>query len=58
MKAQVVSPYVFVEERDLHRGQIVSEDVIARLDRLVEDTIVLTKTYAAIREEKEAAYGF
>jgi len=58
MKAQVVSPYVFVEERDLHRGQIVSEDVVARLDRLVEDTIVLTRTYTAIREEKEAAYGF
>ncbi|WP_453985569.1 NADPH-dependent FMN reductase [Brevibacterium casei] len=58
MKAQVVQPYVFVEEKDLHRNQIVSSDVIQRLDRLVEDTLMLTRTYAAIREEKEAAYGF
>lgn len=58
MKAQVVQPYVFVEEKDLLRGQIVNNDVIARLDRLVEDTLVLTKTYASIREAKEAAYGF
>lgn len=58
MKAQVVSPYVFVKERDLHRNQIVSEDVIQRIDRLVEDTLVLTRTYSQIREEKEAAYGF
>jgi FMN reductase len=58
MKAQVVSPYVFVEEKDLHRGQIVNEDVIQRLDRLVEDSIVLTTTFSRIREDREAAYGF
>ncbi|WP_231442608.1 NADPH-dependent FMN reductase [Brevibacterium zhoupengii] len=58
MKAQVVQPYVFVEEKDLLRGQIVNNDVIARLDRLVEDTLVLTQTYASIREAKDAAYGF
>lgn len=58
MKAQVVQPYVFVEEKDLLRGQIVNTDVLARLDRLVEDTLVLTQTYASIREAKDAAYGF
>ncbi|GAA1617484.1 NAD(P)H-dependent oxidoreductase [Brevibacterium sanguinis] len=58
MKAQVVQPYVFVEEKDLHRNQIVSSDITQRLDRLVEDTVVLTRTYTAIREEREAAYGF
>ena len=58
MKAQVVQPYVFVEEKDLLRKQIVNTDVIARLDRLVEDTLVLTQTYASIREAKDAAYGF
>ena len=58
MKAQVVQPYVFIEEKDLLRGQIVNNDVIARLDRLVEDTLVLTQTYASIREAKDAAYGF
>ena len=58
MKAQVVQPYVFVEEQDLFRAEIVNHDVLARLDRLVEDTLVLTQTYTAIRQEKEAAYGF
>lgn len=58
MKAQVVQPYVFVGESDLHRGEIVSHDVLQRLDRLVEDTIVLTRTFASIREERDAAYGF
>ena len=58
MKAQVVQPYVFVEESDLHRGEIVSHDVRQRLDRLVEDTVVLTRTYASIREARDAAYGF
>ena len=58
MKAQVVQPYVFVEESDLHRGEIVSHDVLQRLDRLVEDTVVLTRTYATIREARDAAYGF
>lgn len=58
MKAQVVQPYVFVEEKDLLRNQLVNNDVIARLDRLVEDTLVLTRTYASIRGAKDAAYGF
>lgn len=58
MKAQVVQPYVFVEETDLLRNQIVNNDVIQRLDRLVDDTRVLTQTYTSIREAKEAAYGF
>ena len=58
MKAQVVQPYVFVGESDLHRGEIVSHDVVQRLDRLVEDTVVLTRTFASIREERDAAYGF
>ncbi|WP_435653802.1 NADPH-dependent FMN reductase, partial [Corynebacterium stationis] len=58
MKGQVVQPYVFVESADLLRGEIVNHDVLQRLDRLVEDTVVLTQTYQKIRDEKDAAYGF
>lgn len=58
MKAQVVQTYVFIEEKDLYRNEITNDDVVFRIDRLVEDTVVLMKTYAKIREEKEAAYGF
>src|SRR5699024_7838654 len=58
MKAEIVQTYVFIEERDFHRGEIMNDDVLFRIERLVEDTVVLTETYAKIREEKEASYGF
>lgn len=58
MKAQVVQTYVFIEEQDFHRKEVTNDDVLFRIDRLVEDTVVLTKTYTKIRKEKEAQYGF
>lgn len=58
MKAQVVQSYVFMEEKDFHRNEIKNDDVLFRIERLVEDTVVLTETYTRIREEKEAAYDF
>lgn len=58
MKAQVVQSYVFIEEQDFHRNKIINDDVLFRIERLVEDTVVLTKTYTQIREEKEAEYDF
>lgn len=58
MKAEIVQTYVFIEERDFHRGEIINDDVLFRIERLVEDTVDLTETYAKIREEKEASYGF
>lgn len=58
MKAQVVQPYVFVEGADILRGEIINHDVLQRLDRLVEDTVVLTQTYQKIRDAKDAEYGF
>ena len=58
MKAQIVQTYVFIEEKDFHRKEIVNDDVLFRIERLVEDTVVLTETYTKIREEKEAIYDF
>lgn len=58
MKAQIVQTYVFIEEKDFYRKEITNADVLFRIERLVEDTIDLTKTYAKIREEKEAMYDF
>mgnify|MGYP001356923610 CR=1 FL=1 len=58
MKAQVVQAYVFIEEKDFYRKEITNDDVIFRIERLVEDTVILTETYTKIREEKEVAYGF
>jgi FMN reductase len=58
MKAQVVQTYVFIEEKDFYRKEIVNDDVIFRIQRLVEDTVVLTETYSNIRKAKEEEYGF
>lgn len=58
MKAQIVQSYVFIEEKDFQRKEIINEDVFFRIDRLVEDTVVLTETYKKIREAKEDAYDF
>ncbi|RIW29219.1 NAD(P)H-dependent oxidoreductase [Bacillus salacetis] len=58
MKAQIVQTYVFIEEADFHLKEITSDDVRFRIDRLVEDTVMLTETFAAIREKKEEEYDF
>ncbi|MFK9092720.1 NAD(P)H-dependent oxidoreductase [Bacillus salipaludis] len=58
MKAQIVQTYVFIEEKDFYRKEITNDDVLFRIERLVEDTAVLTDTYKRIREAKEAEYDF
>jgi len=58
MKAQIVQTYVFIEETAFYRKEIVDDDVLLRIDRLVEDTMVLAETYTSIRKAKEAEYGF
>ena len=58
MKAQVVQTYVFIEEKDFYRKEIVNDDILFRIQRLVEDTVVLTETYTQIRKAKEEQYGF
>ena len=58
MKAQVVQSYVFVEAKDVYRGEIISGDVTLRIDRLVEDTAEQTRVASQMRAEREAAYAF
>ncbi|GAA0604630.1 NAD(P)H-dependent oxidoreductase [Virgibacillus siamensis] len=58
MKAQILQSYVFIEEKDFDRKEIVNDDVLFRIDRLVEDTVILAETYQQIREAKEAEYDF
>lgn len=58
MKMQFVQTYVFIEEKDFQRKEIVNDDVLFRIDRLAEDTFVLSETYTKIREAEEAKYGF
>ncbi|SIS44975.1 FMN reductase [Salimicrobium flavidum] len=58
MKAQVVQTYVFLNDKDFLSKEIINDDVFFRLDRLVEDTMVLTETYQKIKETEEAKYDF
>ncbi len=58
MKAQIVQSYVFIEAKDFYRKQIINDDILFRLERLVEDTVMLTETFAKMKEKKEAEYGF
>lgn len=58
MKAQVVPNYVFIEEVDFMRKEIVNDDILFRIERLVEDTMMIAEVYQKVREEKEAEYGF
>ncbi len=58
MKAKLVETYVFIEEKDFYRKEIINDDIIFRIQRLVEDTVVLTDTYAGIRKAKDETYWF
>lgn len=58
MKAQMVQNYVFIEEKDFYRNEFTNDDVIFRIDRLIEDTFVLTDAYKKAHALKEAEYGF
>jgi len=39
MKAQIVQSYVFIEESDFYNKEIIDEDVLFRLNRLVEEVL-------------------
>lgn len=58
MKAHIVPTYVFIEEQDFLRKEIVNDDVLFRLDRLAEDTVLTVEAFGAIRKKKDEEYDF
>ena len=58
MKAIVVPKYALVEEKDYLNGEIVDDEVIFRLNRLAEDTVVMINAIKAVLEAKDDAYPF
>lgn len=58
MKGQLIQSYVFIEEKDFYRKEIINDDVLFRMDRLVEDVLSMAKALEDIRSAKEAEYGF
>ena len=58
MKAHIVPTYVFIEEKDFLRKEIINDDVLFRLERLVEDTVMVADAFVEIRKKKDAEYDF
>ena len=58
MKANIVPRYVFIKDTDIINKEIVNDDVLFRMEQLVENTVVLAESYQLIREKTEEDYGF
>lgn len=58
MKGLLVSNYVFIEDIDFYQQKITNDDVTRRLNKLVEDSLVLAKSYQRAWQEQEDSYGF
>lgn len=58
MKAHIVPTYVFIEEQDFLQKDIINDDVLFRMERLVEDTVLTVEAFAEIRAKKDAEYDF
>lgn len=58
MKAHIVPTYVFIEEKDFLRKKIVNDDILFRLERLVEDTVLTVDAFKAIRTKQDEKYVF
>ncbi|MCG3086591.1 NADPH-dependent FMN reductase [Sporosarcina cyprini] len=58
MKAHIVPTYVFIEEKDFLRKEIVNDDVLFRLERLVEDTVWTVEAFEGIRMKQDEEYDF
>lgn len=58
MKATIVEKYVFIEEQDFFRQEIINDDVLSRIDRLVEDVVWTYRSRKLVQKEREAQYGF
>lgn len=58
MKAHIAPTYVFIEEKDFVRKEILNDDVLFSLDRLTEDTVMVANAFAEIRAKKDVEYDF
>ena len=56
MKAQVLPEIVFIEGQDFNRQEIENIDIHFRLEKLVEDTVLMTEVYQNSNENKKRCY--
>lgn len=58
MKSTLVPNYVFIEEQDYYRKQIVSDDILLRLNQLVAETVDTLYAKEYLRKSREEPHGF
>ncbi|MGO2082677.1 NADPH-dependent FMN reductase [Vagococcus sp.] len=58
MKANIVPTYVFINNTDIIGQEITNDDVLFRIDNLIEDTVALAETSQLIQAKIEEDYGF
>lgn len=58
MKAHIVPSYVFIEEKDFYRKEIINDDVQFRIERLVEDTLLHHQAVKAMQQARNEKYDF
>jgi len=58
MKAHIVPTYVYIEEQDFIREEIINDDIVFRMERLIQDTVLTVEAFAELRAKKDAEYGF
>lgn len=58
MKANIVPTYVFIQEEDILRKEIINDDVIFRIERLIEDVLMMIEMHREIRAKKDSEYDF
>lgn len=58
MKANIVQNYVFILPKDIIKGEIVSSDILFRLDRLTDEMMQTATAYKEIKELENQIYDF
>ncbi|NLX79944.1 MAG: NAD(P)H-dependent oxidoreductase [Proteiniphilum sp.] len=58
MKAQTVQSYVFATQNDIVKGRIINQDVIFRIDILVDEIMQTAIAFKNIKEAQDAMYDF
>ena len=58
MKAQLVQTYVFAEQKDIVKGEIMNQDVLLRIDGLVDQIMQTNAAFKQIKELQEQMYDF
>lgn len=56
MKAQVVNSYVYIEEKDFYQYEIINQNVLIRIKRLVQDTLALSLAFKEVQRVTEKQF--